>query len=233
MIKGVAFDLEGTIVNLEELHFRAFIYAAAQFGLNLTLETLVARIPYALGGGDKRVSRGIAEIMCKPYYETKILSSKREYYSGLLNSLEEIEVRPGFSEVFEQIKLLGLPVAIGSLTVIEQAKIILEQSGIGQLFPKENVVFETDVKNLKPSPDVFIETARRMNIAPSEQLVFEDSATGIAAARLAGSKMVALPVYRFTDNLLGLINAGATRIFLDWREINLVSLITNLNNEIA
>lgn len=229
MIEGIAFDLEGTIVNVEELHFQAFILAAAEFGLNLTFETLVEKIPYALGGGDKRISRGIAEL--SGVSASEIFTLKRRHYSSLLEDIEHIKPRPGFIKVFNQIKSLGLNVAIGSLTAIEYARILLERSGVGNLFPQENEVFEKDVKNLKPAPDVYRETARRMNIKPSEQLVFEDSATGLVAARLAGSNGIAVPVYFFEENLIGLIKAGAKRIFFDWREMNVKSLIKNLNRE--
>jgi len=227
MIKGVAFDLEGTIINVEELHFEAFILTAAEFGLNLTFETLVKKIPYALGGGDKRISRGIAELI--GVSDEKIFTLKREHYSRLLEGLEKIEPRPGFIEVFNQIRSLGLNVAIGSLTAIEHARILLERSRVGNLFPQENEIFEKDVKNLKPAPDVYCETARRMNIKPSEQLVIEDSATGLVAASLAGSERIAVPIYSFEENLIEIIKTGTKRIFLDWREMNVKSLIENLN----
>jgi beta-phosphoglucomutase len=231
MINGVAFDLEGTVINLEKFHFDAFILAAAEFGLNLTFESLARQIPYAIGGGDKRISRGIAELLGKSCLEAEILTRKRESYSRVLESLSRIEVRPGFTEVLEEIKKLDLPVTIGSLTPIEYAKILLAKSGVGQLFPAENQVFDKDVKNLKPKPDVFMETARRMHIPPTEQLVFEDSATGIVAAHAAGSKVVVLPIYHFEENLHEIIKAGSTRIFLDWREMNILALINNLNQE--
>mgnify|MGYP001576059459 CR=1 FL=1 len=50
MIKGFTFDLEGVGVNVEKLHFRAFVLAAAEAGLSLTFESIVEKIPHALGG---------------------------------------------------------------------------------------------------------------------------------------------------------------------------------------
>lgn len=234
VIKGVGFDLEGTLVHqLEELHFRAFIVVAARFNLNLTLESLVQKIPYTLGGGDRRISQGIARLLNRPELEEEILAQKRAIYSCKLESLDRIEIRPGAEKAIEAIKAEGLPIAIGSLTSIEHARIILAKSGIGRLFPSENQVFEKDVKNLKPAPDVFEETARRMGITPPEQLVFGDSATDAVAALAAGSKVIVVPLYPFPYNLHELIEAGATRIFLDWEEINIRSVIKNMNREMS
>lgn len=229
MFKGVAFDLEGTIVNLEKFHFQAFVLAAAEAGLSLTFESIVEKIPHALGGGDKRICQGIYNLSDGKMSVMQILEHKRYYYERSLEKLENIETRPGFIEAFDQIKGMGFNVAIGSLTPVKYAEIILKRSGLDRLFPVENVVLEKDVQKLKPAPDVYLETARRMVISPSDQLVFEDSATGLIAARAAGSIVVVLPVYHFTKNLTEIIEAGAIRIFWDWREINIEALITNLN----
>lgn len=232
MIRGVAFDLEGTIVNLEEIHFQAFVLAAAEVGLSLTFESIVEKIPHALGGGDKRICQGIYDLSDGKTSVPRILEYKRYYYEQSLEKLGSIELRPGFREVFDQIRELGLGVAVGSLTPVKYANLILRRSGLDRLFPPEKVVLEINVQKLKPAPDVFLETARRLAISPSEQLVFEDSATGLIAARVAGSTVVVLPVYHFSKNLIEIIEAGATRIFWDWREINIKALISNLNKEV-
>ena len=92
--------MEGTIINVEELHFKAFTLAAQEFGLSLTFENMVKEIPYALGGGDKRISRGIASKI-SGVSEKDILVLKRRFYSKLLDEQRIIKPRPGFKKVFE------------------------------------------------------------------------------------------------------------------------------------
>ena len=60
--------------------------------------------------------------------------------------------------------------------------------GITELF--ETIVTQDDVKNSKPSPDLFLLAAEEMGVDPTRCLVFEDSQLGIEAAKNAGMKSV-------------------------------------------
>ena len=60
--------------------------------------------------------------------------------------------------------------------------------GITELF--ETIVTQDDVKNSKPSPDLFLLAAEEMGVDPTKCLVFEDSQLGIEAAKNAGMKSV-------------------------------------------
>ena len=60
--------------------------------------------------------------------------------------------------------------------------------GITELF--ETIVTQDDVKNSKPSPDLFLLAAEKMRVDPTKCLVFEDSKLGIEAANNAGMKSV-------------------------------------------
>ncbi|MBK8742470.1 MAG: HAD family phosphatase [Betaproteobacteria bacterium] len=56
----------------------------------------------------------------------------------------------------------------------------------------DTAVGAADVRHGKPEPDIFLEAARRMDVAPEQCLVFEDAPLGIEAARRAGMRAVAL-----------------------------------------
>lgn len=231
MIRGIAFDLEGTIIDVESLHFDAFVLAAEEVGITISFEEIVEKIPHAIGGGDRLIAEGIARLgeEAGPAFSAEeILEAKRWHYSRLL---EEVEVRPrpGFLEVFEWITVQW-PVAIGSLTPRAQAEVLLRRSGLDRFFPASRAVLLEDVGEArkKPAPDVYLETARRIGIDSSEQLVFEDSPVGVKAARAAGSLAIGMPVFRTPENVTELLEVGASRVFLDWREMNLAAVIANL-----
>lgn len=229
-ILGVAFDLEGTIIDVEYAHFQGFVLAAADIGLELSLDYFKKNIHIFSGIGDSRIAEHIS-LLAKDVDATIILGRKRFHYNCLLETMP-IKPRPGSLVVIRKIKTNGLQIAIGSLTIKSQAQILLERSGLVKVFPRENIVLETDVKNLKPAPDVYLETAKRLGIDPVEQLVFEDSPTGLAAIKDAGSIGVGMPApYNNQSQLIkALVDAGAIRIFMDWREMNIASVIRNLQN---
>ena len=67
----------------------------------------------------------------------------------------------------------------------------VERLGIRPLF--DAVVTGDEVARRKPAPDVYLEAARRLGADPARSVAIEDSAPGIAAARAAGMKAVAIP----------------------------------------
>lgn len=228
-VNGIAFDLEGTVVDLEKCHLHyGFVPAAKEFGLDIEFDDILT-IPNAIGGGDKLIAEGLSKMSGGRIDPVELLKAKMLYYNEAI-AKQEIIPRRGFCDVLDIITYqLRLPVAIGSLTPSEQASVIFERSGVNKLFPRENIVLLEDVKNRKPAPDVFLETARRMGISPEEQVVFEDSGTGVQAALAAGSVPIVMPVFQTAEILEKLVRVGARRIFLSWREMNVISVLHNIS----
>lgn len=232
MIKGVAFDLEGTLIDVERAHHEGHLRAAAEVGVRLTLEEALARLPHFIGGPDEAVAQEIWELSDRSSSPARILDRTRHHYAVVLPELP-IVLRPGVHEVLTALAQSGIPLAVGSLTPSAQAQLLLERSWLKNLIPHERIVLREAVVNPKPAPDVFLETARRMGIDPRGQLVFDDSPNGIRAALAAGSTPVAMPVYRRKETLTALVEAGAIRMFVDWRELNILKLIANIGEEVA
>ncbi len=232
MIKGIAFNLEGTVVNLEQAHHGAHLKVCREVGLNFTLEEAIVAIPHFIGGPHKTIAQEIYDLGDKTQSVEWVSQRDSEYYEELLKTMP-IEPRPGFSTVLFRLQdsLLQIKTSIGSLTTDEKAHFILDRSGLSKSFDPKNVVLQSHVKNLKPAPDVFLETARRMGVAPNEQLVFEDSPRGVQAAIAAGSRAIGMPVYKNRVVIMQLLDAGAERVFMDWREMKALDLIQNLNAE--
>jgi beta-phosphoglucomutase-like phosphatase (HAD superfamily) len=67
----------------------------------------------------------------------------------------------------------------------------------------------------KPAPDVYLETARRLNVAPARCAAVEDSASGIRAARAAGMRVLAYPNRHYPPSADVLTSADAVLDSLD------------------
>lgn len=233
-IQAVAFDLEGTIIDVEFAHHEGHRLAAQDVGVVLSVEECFSQLPHFIGGPDDQVAREIAEIASRNSRHTVdykgVLTRDRSHYERLLQELP-IQPREGFFDFFHAIGKMGLKYTIGSLTNENQALLLLEKSGLGELFGYENIVLREHVKNVKPAPDVWIETARRASVNPDAQLVFEDSPRGIQGALKIGAYCIGMPIYNRPDTINALVDAGAKRIFMQWDEINALNLIDNINRE--
>ncbi len=230
-IKGIAVDLEGTVVDVERAHFEGHCAAAAEFGLVLTVEEAITALPHFIGGPDEKVCEEIRDLLPargRSACVEDILARDKFHYLRLLPEIP-IECRPGFMEAYHGMRDLGLTIATGSLTPMSQAAVLLERSGLMKVLGRSNIVLREDVKNPKPAPDVFLRTAQIMGIDPSEQIVFEDSPRGIRAALSAGSRAVGMPVIIRPQSVAALVEAGASMVFFDWREINVPALIQNMS----
>lgn len=225
---GVAFDLEGTMVNIESVHHTAHILVASEAGVKLdlsNLEDVLVKVPHFIGGPGDKIAEEIFALSDGRMSKEEILRRDEQYYDLGIKDVGEIKPRPGLTEVVQRLSYLGVPIATGSLTATDRALFLMEKSGITRLFPRDRIILREDVKELKPAMDVYLKTAERMGINTSRQLVFEDSPNGIKAAIRAGSQAVGMPVYHEKAAISALLDAGAKKIFKSWKEVDIDRLL--------
>lgn len=223
-IKAVAFDLEGTVVDVEAAHHEGHRAAAKDVWLDLSLDDCFRYLPHFIGGPDEEIAKEIAA-MAKADWKYVLERMKFHYNRILESGAVEIKPRDGFLEVYQGLQDRGIVSTVSMLTSLDQARVLLSRSGLDQLFLADRIVSGEDVLNSELSPGVFLETARRAGVHPSEQLVFEDSPHGIKAAVDAGSVAIGMPVYHKPEAIASLLQAGAKRVFPSWRKIDLSQLV--------
>ncbi len=216
---AVAFDLEGTCVDLEAQHFLAFERTMTEFGCRITVGEIEA-LPGAIGGGDPHIAAQLAELVDTP--AEVILQNTMRHFDAIVADTP-LAPRIGLEDVIERIKSRGHLVGIGSLTPRTRGERILERSRLGELFKSEYVVFREDVERVKPNPDVYLETARRMGVSPDFQVVFEDSVPGVKAAVAARAhSTIAVPAMIFQEegwHIQALHEAGASKVCKGWNNV--------------
>ena len=97
---------------------------------------------------------------------------------------------PGARAAVERLEARW-PLGLASSSNRPLIDLVLEVSGLGRFF--RATVSSEEVAHGKPAPDVFLEAARRLGVAPERCTVVEDSANGILAGRAAGMRVVAIP----------------------------------------
>ena len=219
----VTFDLEGTCVDFEEFHFTAFEQALAILCIPLTGAD-IAKIPGAVGGGDVYIATKIAEQF--EVSADEIVRLKKRIFREMTDGLP-VQPRAGLLELMETLRVRDIPIALGSKFSRGPGEILLRKAGLLPLFRKELILFGEDVTEVKPAPEVYLRTAELAGVNPSRQSVFEDSPTGIKAAKAAGSCAVAMPVplLQIEPHLGNLMRAGADCLFLSWGEVDLDTIL--------
>jgi HAD superfamily hydrolase (TIGR01509 family) len=103
---------------------------------------------------------------------------------------EELPLIPGAREAVERLAARW-PLGLASSSNREVIDAVLETAGVAQFF--RATVSSEEVARGKPAPDVYLEAARRLGVAPEACVAVEDSRNGIRSARAAGMHVIAIP----------------------------------------
>jgi HAD superfamily hydrolase (TIGR01509 family) len=97
----------------------------------------------------------------------------------------------GIFELLDALIVRGVPTAIASAAPARWVVAAAERLGVRDRF--QAIVAGDEVIHRKPAPDVYLEAVRRLGADPARSVAIEDSAPGIASARAAGLKTIAIP----------------------------------------
>ncbi|MDR3401898.1 MAG: HAD family phosphatase [Chthoniobacter sp.] len=177
------FDCDGTLADTMPTHYKAWLTALGDHALNFP-EAMF----YELGGVP---TARIVEILNErhnynlPVEET--VTHKEALFLEMSHEIAAIEPVVSLARQYHGHK----PLAVASGGHRRIVMNTLRALGIAELF--QAIVCSEDYQRGKPSPDPFLEAALRLDVAPERCLVFEDTATGIAAATAAGMQSVLVP----------------------------------------
>ena len=142
-----------------------------------------------------------------PYYLEKE-AMYREIYKPYINPV------PGLIELLQQLKKNGIPMAIATSGITVNIEFMFNHLPIKEYF--KEVVHSSHIKKGKPDPEIYLKTAERLNVNPSECIVFEDALVGIQSAKGAGMKVIALTTTHTKKEL-----AAADLVIKNYTEITI------------
>jgi HAD superfamily hydrolase (TIGR01509 family) len=184
---AVIFDFDGIIIDSEVAEFESHRQLYQRFGVQLTVDEWCAHVGYWSEQHDESWARKLsARSLTAPSTEIYLLEQRRMF-------LQLLPLQPmvGIRELLVELSAASIQVAIGSTSPSSWVIPSLETFGLLRKFSA--VVTGEQVDRPKPAPDIYLEAARRLSILPSEALVIEDSAPGVAAAKAASMRVVAIP----------------------------------------
>jgi beta-phosphoglucomutase len=182
--RGVIWDVDGTLVDTAELHFRAWCVLARELCKPFTRADSAATF-------GRRNPEIIHQLFGTHYDEAELAElgdRKEEYYKA--EARRGVELLPGVRVLLEGLHAAGFLQAIGSSAPRGNLDLILSLTRTTQFF--QAVVSMEDTQRGKPDPQVFLVAAQRLDVPPPRCLVMEDAVAGVQAAKAGGMKCIAV-----------------------------------------
>jgi phosphoglycolate phosphatase-like HAD superfamily hydrolase len=197
-IKGVILDVDGTLIDSNDAHARAWVDAFEEFGYPVPYSRARALVGM---GGDNFLPEAIN--LEKDTEEGEALSKRRgEIFKE--RYLKTINPFAGTRDLQKRMKDEGLEIAIGTSAGKEELKPLLEIADVLDLI--DSKTSSDDAESSKPDPDIIHAALKRLKMASDEVLMVGDTPYDIEAAGKAGVATVAFRSGGWTeDGLKGAI----------------------------
>lgn len=208
-IKAAIFDLDGTIVNNQEFHKRAWIAALKKQGLLIDDKFYRTRIS---GGTNYSIIKAIfPEISDED--NQKLAEEKEKIYHKIYG--KRVKEVPGLTKLIIDLKKRGLRLGLATTAPFYNQKFILQALNLENVF--DAIVGDENVANTKPNPEVYLKTISILGVKPEECIAFEDSPAGIGAAKNARVKtVVGVLTYHLAEDI-----KSADFLIKDFTEVEL------------
>ena len=199
-MRGVVLDVDGTLLDSNDAHARAWAAAFAEAGFTVSW----ARIRRMVGmGGDKLIPLATGLSSSEPTAR-RIAERRGEIFAA--QELAGLGPLPGARELVERMSREGLRLAVASSASPFEIRALLERAGVGYLVSApEDAALEPS----KPDPDVVQAALRRLDLRPNEVVMVGDTPYDLEAARLANVASILFRTGGWPDVQL----AGALAIY--------------------
>jgi beta-phosphoglucomutase len=217
MLAGILFDLDGTLVNTDPLHFQAWQEMLLGHGLEIDNVFYQTRISGRL---NPIIIQDILPHLTLEEGE-KFAEDKEARFRELAPSLKPLA---GLEKILDWTKEQGLKTGLVTNAPRKNVDFMLEILELAEIFDAVFVA-ESDVREGKPDPAIYKLALERLNITPETALAFEDSPSGIRSAVGAGIRTIGIAS---THDPQKLYDLGAFKVIPDFTDLSLWSLLAEI-----
>jgi len=183
--RAVLWDMDGTLIDSEHLHWIAWRNTMANEGIPITREQFLS----SFGQRNDSIIPQWLGAASTPERIEKISEAKEELYRHLVRR-DGISPLPGVADWLHRLHREGWLQAIASAAPRANIDAILEALSAADIF--QAIISAEDVHRGKPDPEVYVTAASRVGVSPDRCIVVEDAVAGVQGARSAGMKSIGI-----------------------------------------
>jgi len=200
---AVILDVDGTLIDSNDAHARAWADAFAEHGIAVAFE----HVRRAIGMGGDKLMPQVSGIDESSDLGKRISARRGEIFKK--QYLPTLQPFPRTRELIERFAADGFVLTVASSATEDELGPLLERAGVADLLRKRTS--SDDAENSKPDPDIVVAALHRSGCEPSRAIMLGDTAYDVAAAKRAGVQIVALESGGWTREAL----AGAVAVYRD------------------
>ncbi len=216
MLAAILFDLDGTIVNTDPIHYQAWQKMLLNYDIQIDDKFYKSRIS---GRINPEIVKDILPQLSVAEGE-KLADEKEVLFRQLSPNLQPLS---GFAELIAWTKTHQLKRALVTNAPRQNAKFMLEVLGITEVF--HTIVLADDCIAGKPNPEPYQVALQKLGIAAEQAIALEDSPSGIQAAVGAGIRTIGIAS---THEPLALQQVGTFMAISDFTDLQLWKFLNSL-----
>jgi HAD superfamily hydrolase (TIGR01509 family) len=200
-IRGVIFDIDGTLIDSNDAHARAWVDALAEYGIEVPFE----RARRMIGMGSDKLLPELAGVEKESTLGREIADRRGEIFKKRYQPT--LVAFPGSRDLLLRMRDAGLALAVATSAKGDELHAFLDVAGVADLV--EEATSSSDVTRSKPDPDIVAAALDKLGLDPGEVLMVGDTPYDVEAASRAGISAVAVRCGGWSDEDL----AGAVAIY--------------------